>query len=158
MQSQDLTDKTNKIMDHYPFIKAIMVADKEDGVQVFENKRIDEKSVINDSAGGISAIRLALVELIMCNNILTKESKSIVIHYDKLPQKQQSSSKKSKNSKSLIRGAVTVYKKIIHKNLILIIIWETKGMDISVLYDVGDEIEQNFEEISKVVDEINANE
>ena len=63
MQSQDLTDKTNKIMDRFPFILAIMVADKEDGVEVFENKRLDEKEMLNDSAGGMSAVRYAMADM-----------------------------------------------------------------------------------------------
>ena len=134
MQSKDLTDKTDKIMDRFPFIKAIMVADKEDGVEVFENIRLDEKEFLNEEAGGISAVRYAMAD--MCNSILDQENKSILIKYDRC----------------------TVYKKIIHQNLIIIIIWETKGLDISILYDIGDEIEVNFANISKVVEELNANE
>ena len=98
MQNPDLTSKTNKIMDRFTFIKAIMVADKEDGVEIFENKRIDEEEALNNLAGGISAVRYAMAD--MCNTILDPEIKSIVIKFDKL----------------------TVFKKIMYSNIILIII------------------------------------
>ena len=98
MQNPDFTNKTNKIMDKFTFIKAIMVADKEDGVEVFENKRLNEKEVLNPSAGGISAVRYAMVD--MWNTVLDQDQKSILIKYDKY----------------------SVFKKIVTKNLILIII------------------------------------
>ncbi|CAI2383517.1 unnamed protein product [Moneuplotes crassus] len=130
MQNPDLTSKTDRIMDRFTFIKAIMVADKEDGVEIFENKRLNEEEAINDLAGGISAVRYAMAD--MCNTILDQEVKSIVIKFDKL----------------------TVFKRILYSNIILIIICDTKGLDISVLYDLGDEIEENFKSLSKIIDEI----
>ena len=42
MDNISLRTKTDKIMDKFEFIKAIMVADKEDGIKVFENHRILE--------------------------------------------------------------------------------------------------------------------
>ena len=68
--------------------------------------------------------------------ISNQDTKSIIIKYDKC----------------------TVFKKNIHQNLILIIICQTKGLNISILYDISDEIEENFESISKAVDDINQNE
>ena len=132
MQNPDLTNKTDRIMDRFPFIEAIMVADKEDGVEIFENKRLNEEEVLNNSAGGISAVRYAMAD--MCNTILDQDVKSIVIKYDKW----------------------TVFKRILYQNMILIIIWDTKGLDVSVLYDIGDEIESNFKELSKVIETISA--
>lgn len=129
---------TNK----FTFIKSIIVADKVDGVGVFEHNNTAEGStqIFNEAQGGISTVRHTIAD--MFNSILTQvetlnmgKNKNILIHYDKL----------------------TVLKRQIHTSLILLIICETEGIDVATLYDVADEVQDNFKEIDKTVERIDKN-
>jgi len=129
-------------MARFPFIKSVMVADRSDGVEIFELKSDESltNELFSEQAGGISAIRLALADLFNSmvdgvNTLKMGQNKSLLVTYDKL----------------------TVLKKRIHTSLVLLIICETEGLDLASLFDVADEFESNFKEVDALVEKIDKN-
>ena len=63
-----------------------------------------------------------------------------------------------KNKSVLIHyNNYTVLKKIMHNCLFLLIICDSKALNIGSLYDVVEELEENFREVDKVVEHVEKN-
>ena len=117
-----------------------MIADREEGFDVYEfnDDGVKEGLIFNENAGGVQAVRHTLADIFKAiqDQIATLgmgKNWSIIVYYDKL----------------------TVLKRLMHSKLILLIICDTdKNIDFSSLYDVAHEIEDNFEEIDKIIEKI----
>ena len=90
MESKDLNEKITRIAKKYRFIKALVVADKADGVGKFEYKSSDEEiqKIFQNHTIGISIILLTFADIFKqilehINNLRMGNNKSVIIHYDK---------------------------------------------------------------------------
>ena len=139
MQSEDLDQKITRIMAKLSFVKAILLAEIEDGVEVYEKVKIKEIEFSEEHGGKISGLRHAMSDMF----------KTILEQVEKLG--------KGKNkSVSVMYDRYFVQQKQVGDNLLLIIICETESLDMGMLRELTSEFEENFKQVNAIVAEFNS--
>ena len=138
MQSQDLDAKTHQYVRKLPFIKALILSELEDDVEIYkyiaedlEFKQKTDENFLNGLRGGMNELytdfKGQFNKLGECHNFQV----------------------------SVMYNQYFVRKMQIGKNILLIAICETDTLDIGALDLMCSDYKTNFQKVDKYIDEIN---